>query len=199
MYQVIGSPRTRTIRVVWALEELGLEYEWQLAPPRSEAAFASNPSGKVPSLVVDGVSLTDSVAITQFLADRHGGMTNAAGTIERGLQDGFTQFAVDEIEGPLWLAGRHSFILPEDLRVPQVKVAARAEFARSLEILEQRLDGREFVMGETFTVPDLILGHCARWAEMAKFDLPAGVLGAYFERMRARPALARAMAAGEAL
>ncbi len=64
--------------------------------------------------------------------------------------------------------------------------------------LEARLGEREFVTGGRFTVPDLILAHCAGWAAAAKFPLPGGPVGAYFARLRARPALARAMAAGAA-
>ena len=195
MYRVIGTLRSRALRVVWALEELGLSYRLDPVPPGSEAARAYNPSGKIPVLIAEGVALTDSVAIVQFLADRHDGITWPAGSIERGRQDGFTQFAVDEVDGPLWTAGKHSFALPEALRVPAVKATARAEFARAMAVLAERLGDNEFVTGERFTVPDLVLGHCAGWATVAKFDLPGGALGEYFARVRARPALRRAMEA----
>lgn len=192
-YIVIGTPRSRAMRVIWALEEIGVPYEVRPAAPRSPDILAVNPSGKVPALLVDGRTLTDSVAIVQFLADRHGALTHPAGSLERGEQDGFTQFAVDEVDGPLWLAARHSFVLPEAMRLPAIKAVARHEFAQAMATLATRLGDRPFVTGDTFTVPDLILGHCAGWAERAKFDLPTGPVGAYFERVRARPALARAL------
>lgn len=195
MYRVIGTLGTRALRVVWALEELGLPYRLEEAAPASAEARAYNPSGKVPVLIAEGVALTDSVAIVQFLADRHGGLTWPAGSLERGRQDGFTQFAVDEVDGPLWTAAKHSFALPEALRVPAVKATARAEFARAMATLAKRLGGNVFVTGDRFTVPDLILGHCAGWAVAARFALPEGPVGAYLERVRARPALRRAMAA----
>ncbi len=198
MYTVIGTLRSRSLRVLWALEELGLPYEIRHAPPRSAEVRALSPAGKVPLLLADGTTLSDSVAIMQFLADRHGGLTHPAGTIERALQDGFTQFAVEEIDGPLWLAARHSFVLPEAERVPAIKQTARLEYARAVATLETRLGDGPFVAGEAFTVPDLLIGHCAGWAERAKFDPPAGRLAAYVARLRARPALARAEAAGAA-
>jgi glutathione S-transferase len=101
MYKVIGSSKNRSMRVYWALEEMGLDYEMVLISPRSDEALQHNPSGKVPSLVVDGETINDSVAIIQFLADKHGKMTFPAGTIKRAQQDSFTQFCVDEIEGAL--------------------------------------------------------------------------------------------------
>jgi glutathione S-transferase len=61
--------------------------------------------------------------------------------------------------------------------------------------LAARLGDREFVMGDRLTVPDIVLGHCAGWAVPAKFELPGGAVGAYVARLRARPALARALAA----
>jgi glutathione S-transferase len=190
---VHGAVRSRALRVMWMLEELGLPWAHVPSAPRSEAVMTVNPAGKIPVLVVGDVVLTDSVAIVQFLADRAQLLTHRAGTLERAVQDGFTQFCVDEIEGALWTAGKHSFVLPEPLRTPGVKDAARWEFARALKTLEARLGDRPFVMGDDFTVPDLLLGHCAGWAVAAKFALPDGPVGAYFERVRARPALRRAM------
>jgi glutathione S-transferase len=192
MLTVHGSVRSRAVRVLWMLEELGEPYAHVPSAPQSAEIRAVNPEGKIPAVVIDGETLTDSVAIVQFLADRAGRLTHPAGTLARARQDGFTQFCVDEVEGALWTAGKHSFALPETLRVPAVKDTARAEFARAMATLERRLGGREFVT-DGFTVPDLLLGHCAGWATAAKFDLPGGAVGAYFARCRARPALRRAM------
>lgn len=192
MYKVIGTSKNRSMRVYWMLEELGLDYEMALIGPRSDEVKAFNPSGKVPCLIVDGETLIDSVAIIQFLADRHEALTFKAGTVKRAQQDSFTQFCVDEIEGALWTAAKNSFIHPESIRVPAIKAVARYEFANAMKTLETRLGDNEFVMGDTFTVPDLLIGHCANWAEMAKFDVPEGKVADYFERIKSRDAYQRA-------
>jgi glutathione S-transferase len=192
-YTVIGSPKTRAMRVIWMLEELGLDYQIQPEAPRSETVSRWNPSGKIPLLKTGDDVLIDSVAIVTYLADRHNSLTMKAGTVPRAIQDSFTQFCVDEIEGALWTAAKNSFIHPEALRVPEIKRVCKAEFDRAMETLAIRLGDNEYVMGGAFTVPDLLLGHCAGWAQSAKFDLPGGVVGAYFERVRARPALKAAM------
>lgn len=193
MYTVIGTPKTRGFRVVWMLEELGQSYQMEACGPHSNAIADINPSGKVPALKVDDDVIIDSVAICQYLADKHGQVTAPAGTIARAQQDSFTQFAIDEVDGILWTNARHSFVLPEEHRVEAVKATCKWEFERSMGVLEQRLGDNEYVMGSTFTVPDLILGHCAGWVmNTPGWELPGGKLAAYFERVRSRPAFKKA-------
>lgn len=187
MYKVIGSPRSRAIRIYWMLEELGQPYDIVLAAPHSPEALAFNPSGKIPVLVDGEAVLTDSVAIVQYLADKHGTCTFAAGTVNRAIQDSFTQFCVDEIEGALWTSAKQG-LLYENC-APQMQEICHGEFTKAMETLARRLDGKPYVMGDTFTVPDLILGHCGGWATGAKFPMPKdGPLHAYFKRLRERPA-----------
>lgn len=194
MYTVIGTVRTRTLRVLWMLEELGVPYEHVAAGPRSAEARAQNGTGKVPILVADGVTISDSTAILQFLADRHGRLTHPAGTIDRAQQDSLTQFVLDEFDALLWTASRHSFILPEELRLPAIKDTLRWEFARSQTTLVQRMGDGPFLMGAMLTVPDLILTHCGTWAEAAKFPVTEPRFAAYLAEMRQRPALLRVLA-----
>jgi len=194
MYKVIGMVASRAMRVIWMLEELEQPYELVQANPRSPDILAYNPDGKIPALVVDGTTLVDSTAITQFLADRHNAFTYPAGTLERAKQDSLTQFCVDEVEGALWTAAKNTFVHPEDNRVPAVKETCRYEFAVAMQRLERRLGDSPFVMGDKMTVPDILLGHCAGWARMAKFETPDGPVGDYIHRLTNRPAFQRANA-----
>lgn len=194
MYTVIGSTKSRAARVVWMLEELGEPYEHVPASPRSEGVVSFNPSGKVPVLVEDGTPITDSTAIIQYLADKHGQMTYAAGTLDRARQDSMTQFLLDEFDAALWMAARHSFILPEELRQSAVKDSLKWEFANSQKTLAARMGDGPFLMGEMMTVPDIILTHCGVWARTAKFPVGEPKLAAYLDRMLQREAFLRAMA-----
>ncbi|MFV0408431.1 MAG: glutathione S-transferase family protein [Paracoccus sp. (in: a-proteobacteria)] len=194
MYRVIGTGRTRAFRVIWMLEELGQPYELVPAPPQSEGVVAFNPSGKVPVLIVDGVPVTDSTAIIQYLADRHGALTHPAGTLERARQDSLTQFLLDEYDAVLWTAARHTFVLPEEMRVSAIKDTLRWEFRRSQDILKQRVGEGPFLMGETMTVPDIILTHCLSWAQMAHFPIMDCWLSKYWQVICERLAYKRAAA-----
>ena len=86
---------------------------------------ALNPLGKVPVLRDDAHTFTDSTAIMTYLADKHGQLTFPAGSPKRAVQDGHTGFLLDEFDACLWTAARHSFVLPEEKRVPAVKDLAK--------------------------------------------------------------------------
>ncbi|MDA9288055.1 glutathione S-transferase family protein [Amylibacter sp.] len=188
MYKVIGNTNTRTLRVLWAMKEIGLKYEHVQVNAQSVDAKKFNISGKVPTLDANGVNIADSTAIVTYLADKYNQLTFPAGTIERAQQDSFTQFILDELDSILWTAARHSFVLPKEMRVSELKDTLRWEFARSLKILESRMGSGPNVMGEEFTIPDIILTHVGGWARVAKFDIPDGRLRDYFRRQIKRPA-----------
>lgn len=194
MYQVFGTTTSRAFRVLWMLEEIGLPYEHMPLAPHSEGVVSFNPAGKIPVLVVDGTPIIDSTAILAYLADRHGALTHPAGTLDRARQDSLTQFILDEFDAALWLAARHSFILPEEMRLAAIKNTLRWEFEHSQRTLVHRMSEGGFLMGDRMTVPDLILTHCLTWALSARFPITEHRLTDYLEAMRARPAYQRAMA-----
>lgn len=193
MYEVIGSRLSRAFRVLWMLEEIGVEYRHLPVAPRSEEVKSVNPSGKIPVLRVNGATLSDSVAIMTFLGDFHKALTFPAGSIERGRQDALTQKIVDEMDAVLWVAARHSFILPQELRVPEVKKTLLWEYERHVKYISDLVEG-PFLMGDTMTHTDILLCHCLGWAKVAKFPAPPDRLATYFNEMQERPAYQRAAA-----
>ena len=184
--KVVGAMATRAFRVLWVCEELGIEYEHVPAPVRSAQALKLSPTGKIPALVVDGTAITDSVAIMTYLTDKHQGLTFPAGTIERAQQDAHMHFIIDEIDGVLWTHAKHTHALPEDMRIPNVTEALKAEFAQSLDRLDARLTGT-FLMGNTLTLPDLLAVHCLNWARGVGFPTGSDKVQAYAKRLRDRP------------
>ncbi|WP_299922561.1 glutathione S-transferase family protein [uncultured Pelagimonas sp.] len=186
-YTLYGSPKSRTFRVMWMMEELGQEYDLVPAAPQSDEIRAVSPLGKVPALKAGDEVIPDSSAILTYLADKHGALTAPAGSVARAKQDAMTFRILDDIEAQLWTAARHSFILPEGERVAEVKPTCRAEYKRNVDKLMAEVDG-PFLMGETFTIPDIVLTHLANWAISAKFPEPSADFAAYLKRTRARPA-----------
>lgn len=198
-YAVIGHPKNRAMRILWMLEELGEDWDFEMLMPRTPEMLAANPSGKGPVLRDGDALIIDSVAAVTYLADKHNRCTFTAGTPQRGLQDSFLHFALDEMDAVLWSAAKSTFVLPEEHRVEAIKETNRFEFDRSMGWLDARLGDGPWLMGDTFTVPDLIMGHCANWAQNAKFDFDQPRVSAYFERVLERPARARAIEKADAI
>lgn len=188
-YTLIGSALTRAARTIWMLEELGQPYEHHAVKPYDAKVLAHYPRGKVPVLLVGDEAITDSTAIMQFLADRHGKFTEPAGTVARAKQDAMTHALLDELDAVLWTAARHSFILPGERRVPEVKDSLRWEFDQNLKNIANRMGDAPFVCGDEMTVPDFVLEHCLLWARGAKFEVTEQKMLDYHARMKSRPAL----------
>ena len=80
---IYGSPRSRTMRTLWAAEELGLDYElrpigWDDPKLKEPEFLAINPAGTIPAIVDDGFALGESLAINLYLARKYGGLGEAA-------------------------------------------------------------------------------------------------------------------------
>ena len=193
MYKVIGQVKSRAMRVLWMLEEIGETYEHIDVPPASEEAKAFNPSGKIPALVDGDATLTDSMAILTYLGDKHGKLTAPAGTIARARQDAMTFWLVDEFDAILWAATKHKFALPKEHRVPAVMDSLQFEFSRSAARLSDGLQS-EFLMGDAITIPDILACHCLNWASGLGFPRTDDKLFAYGKALRARPAFQAAAA-----
>ena len=185
---------SRTLRVLWALEEMGQPYEHIPAPPRDPQVVAMNGTGKIPVLRGDGMVISDSVAILTFLADRHDMLTWPAGSANRARQDEMTQYIVSEVDAALWTYAKHSFVLPKDICVAQVKDTARWEFEHAMSHLADRFEDGPYIAGDMLTIPDIILSHCAGWGLSRKFQLPEGQFGDYLKALRKRPAMQKVMA-----
>lgn len=195
MYEVFGAVGTRAFRVMWALEELGQPYKLTYAKPHDPVVTAVYPIGKVPAMRVGEHVISDSTAIMTYLADAHSGLLAPAGTIERAKQDGILHAINDELDAVLWTAARHSFVLPEAQRVPEVKPALKWEFNRNVSRMAERIT-TPFAAGDTFTIADILLTHCLNWAKSAKFDVENEKMLAYADTMRARDAYKRVLAQG---
>lgn len=188
MLKLIGSLKTRGFRVGWMLEELGLPFEHVDAMPRSKDIYAVDGGGKVPVLETEDGVVWDSLAILTYLTDREGRFTHPAGSFARAQQDAVTFQMLDEVEGPLWTKSKHSFILPEEMRVPEVKPSLNWEIEGALGRLATRLGDAAYFAGDGPTVPDFLLTHLVNWAGNAKIEVTEEAIVAHHARMTARPA-----------
>ncbi len=193
MYTLYGTTKSRAMRTLWMLEELDVPYTLVPASPRSDAARAVSPQGKVPALETDEGVVMDSVAQMTFLADRHGRFTHPAGSFARARQDAVTNTILETFDAILWAYAKHGFVLPEEHRVAAVKPSLMWQFARYGTAMGDALGERTYLAGEEPTIPDFLLAHCCGWALSQEFELDDR-LRAHMNAMRARPAFRRAVA-----
>ncbi len=196
MITVYGYPNTRTNRVTWLLEELSLDYKFQLVDlmkgeGHSAEFRAINPSGKVPALSDEALVLTESAAIMSYLGDKYGeaSLVPSPGTAKRGLYDQWACFAIAELEQPLWTIGKHKFALPKERRVPEVFETAAWEFQQALALLSTGLGDKNYILGDDFSAADIILGHTLFWAISFKQPIDQQNIKDYIDRLKVRPGL----------
>ena len=188
MYKVFGIPQSRAFRVLWMLEEIEIKYEHIQLKPGSRDVKKINRSGKVPVLLDGEEILTDSSAIISYLGDKHKKLCFPRGSIDRARQDAMVFRIIDEVDMMLWGAARHSFILPEDMRVNAIKPSLKWEFQKNIDRIMDEKEGK-FLMGNKFMLPDIILAHCGRWARSAKFPLENENFNRYVKLCFDRPAV----------
>jgi glutathione S-transferase len=184
---------TRSIRVRWTLQELGVPFEavtvnMMAGENRSPEFLKINPAGKLPVLVDGDVTLIESVAIVMYLADKYPdkGLTPKDSKLRAEL-DQWLLFTATELEQPLWRIARHSNLYPKDKRLPADIELARNDFMPMAKVLEDHMRGREFLVGDSVTVGDFVLGYTLDWAKLVKLLDGLPHLDAYMERMYARP------------
>jgi glutathione S-transferase len=198
--RIYGFSGTRSSRVLWALEEAGADYTYvQVDLLKGEARrpqfLEINPGGKVPALVDGNLILTESAAICIYIADKYP-KTNLApvhGSVDRARFHQWCFFAMSELEQPLWTLSKHTFALPESRRVPAIMDTSIWEFERAAKVFAAGLGEREFIVGDSFTVADILLANTLAWARARNVEIKDAVLNAYADRMLARPALQKAL------
>lgn len=199
MMKLYFAQKTRATRPRWLLEELGVPYE--LVPVdllqrehKSPEYLRVHPMGSMPALEDDGHAVFESAAILLHLADKfpEAGFAPALGTVERAEYYQWMMFCMATMEPPLSAYSAHSRFLPEHERVPAEAERGQKRFTDIARMLEEKLKGRSFLVGERFTAADVVMASILNWgAGMGLLeDFPA--LRSYAERQMARPAAQRA-------
>jgi glutathione S-transferase len=199
MITLYHVPLSRSLRVRWLLEELGLSYRLEtrgFGDLERPEHLALHPLGKVPVLADGDVVLFESGAILQHLLERHGEgrLEPKSGTPERSLYWQWFHYAEASVAPPLGLIVRHTMLLPEPERIPAVAEWARAQAAQVLAPVERALEGRSWLLPE-FSAADVMMGYSVKLASLLRLlggSTPN--LTAYLARCEERPAYRRASA-----
>jgi len=199
--RIYGIARTRAFRALWVAEELGLDYEHVpveigQAGARQSEYLAVNPNGRLPAIDDDGFVLWESLAITLYLAKKHGRLYPA--TLEgeaRAWQ--WSLWAANEVERPVNIWSLHAVRLPRADRKPNLLAEALRLMAAPFKVLDGALSRSPCLLGEDFTVADLNVA--AVISRAIAMDLAATPhLRGWLQRSLERPAAKRALRLREA-
>lgn len=209
MLTLYGAFRSRASRPLWLLYEIGMDFAHvpvlqaaRLADPGAADApmhtasaefLAINPMGQIPAMTDGGLVLTESMAICLHIARRYGGALGPEGADELSLAENWAFFAATAIEPP----ALEILQTPADSAGGAERLAAATErLARPLARLEAHLAGRDWLMGGRFTVADVMVAECVRYAAGHPPALaPVPGVAAWLARAQARPAFRRMWAA----
>jgi glutathione S-transferase len=185
----------RSFRALWALEELGLDYELRMLrfPPRvfEKGYFEENPLGTVPLLVDGATRMSESTAILHYLAAVHAGgrLALAPGDADYGAYLNWLHHGEATLTFPQTIYLRYAKMEPEERRQPVVAEDYRKWSLSRMKLAEATLaDGREFLVGGTFTMADISVGYAVMLSQMLGLgpELPPRTLS-WFRALKKRP------------
>jgi len=184
-----GPSRSKQVR--WTLAELELEYQSieGMEILHSDALKKINPMGKVPAVLIDGQPLFESAAICTYLADLvpEKGLIAPSGTRERALHLQWVSFALTEMEAYLWSNARNTFVLPEEQRIDALFGQNAKAFVHAAGVLDKVFDDTDYLIGNQFSVTDILVGFTVNWGNGAGLLEKAPNLQKYLERLKDRP------------
>lgn len=196
LYGVSGS---RAIRSIWAIEEVGIEYEHVPVHFRNASTdidyLKVNPNGRIPALVDGDLVLCESMAINLYLAKIYGGDLYPDNPADEAQAIQWSVWAISEIEPVQMRAVIHKFFVPADQQDPAVIEEAAKDLQRPLKVLDAHLAERQYLLGDRFTIADLNLSGVMLLLNMVGQDYSEHTqVKRWANACYARPSLAAAQA-----
>lgn len=199
---------TSATRVHWAIEELGIPYEkhkvdLRAGEQKTPEYLAINPCGKVPALVDGDAKVFESVAIFTWLGEKYGaekGLWPRVGTPEHAEALSWLVWGTVEVAGAVVAHAMHAtdarMALPKEHRSAHAGQMAKDRFHQCMKVLDGRLAGRDYTLGNAFSLVDVanasMVAFAAMMGGLSVADHPN--VAAWVARCQQRPAMARVMA-----
>ncbi len=197
IYGVSGS---RAIRSLWAIEEAGVEYTHVAThffkDSKTDEYLSVNPNGRIPALVDGDVTLFESMAINLYLTKKYAPALYPNADSEQAKAIQWSVWAISEIEPQQMQIVVQKFFNRDNIDQSVIDSATK-NLQRPLAVLNEHLAGRQYLLGETFSVADLNVAGVMLLMQMIEFDLSAYPnIKNWTDRCYAREALKRAQGLG---
>ncbi|KAF0177109.1 MAG: glutathione S-transferase family protein [Hyphomonadaceae bacterium] len=202
MLKIHHSKHTRSLRVVWIAEELGVTYESHHVPfdpatLKSDEFLTVSPFGALPAIEDGGVRMVESGAICQYLTEKYGKhpFRREMGDPLYPLYLQWLHAGEATLTPPLANIAQHTSIRPESRRIPQVAAESVETFNERLQVLDRHLAGKHYLLGADMCAADVMVGYALHLASLFKLldNAPMHVKD-YWKRLSSRPAYQRAAA-----
>lgn len=197
MLTIFHSPRSRSMRVVWLCEEMGLPYETKPASifEPSEEFLEANPLRTIPAIRDGDVRMTESIAIMMYLMQKYGPTDLAVKPNETGYADYLQNLVFSEATAAApansIIAGK--FMAKDGAEKNWTSDIIISSLQRRAEFIDTTVRAREFVVGDRFTAADIAIAYTI--GLLSFIGVSGGdASAAYQARMNARPAFQRAAA-----
>ncbi|MEQ9639958.1 MAG: glutathione S-transferase family protein [Alphaproteobacteria bacterium] len=201
MIKLYYAPRTRAVRILWLLEELGLPYELarvEFKPTTERFFIQDTPTGKLPTIEDGDVVMAESGAIIEYLLETYGEgrLAPPPGSPARAAYLQWFHFAESTAFPPMGIVVWLTVYRTDAAKHPEVIADATIRAQAGLDQVEKALAGNDYILGPTFTAADIMLGFTLYAAQILNLmDARQVNIAAYLQRLMARPALQKAMAA----
>ncbi len=200
MLKLHFAPNSRAGRIVWLLEELGLEYElnkmaFHPKDLKSDEHRRRHPLGRVPVLDDGDVRIYESGAIVEYVMARHGdrGLKPAVDSAEFPEYLQWFHYCEGMVMPPINTIMVHTVLLPPERRNEETLGQAQRLLTRTLSPVETALKGREYLIG-AFSAADIMLGHALVMSNrLGRMTDEMTDLKGYVQRIEARPAFKTAI------
>ena len=197
--RLFGISGSRALRAIWGIEEVGIDYELVRTNFTTDAKSveyrAINPNGRIPALIDGELTLFESMAINLYLAKRYGAALYPADAANEARAWQWSVWAISEIEPLQMQIVVQKLFTPEERRNPKVVEGATKALQRPLRVLDAALAGRDWLLGDAFSVADLNVASVMHLMKSIDFAYAEHAhVQRWADACYARPALARALA-----
>jgi glutathione S-transferase len=199
MLKVYHAPRTRSIRILWLLEELGLPYDIEKVAftPKPMPFGQSAPFGKVPALSDDDMTMFESGAMVEYILERYGNgrLAPAVGHADRPAYLQWLHFAESTAFAPVSVVVWMKLYRQDAEQNAAIIADAQVRAAVAFEFLEKHMGDHDYLLPSGFSAADIMMGFTLNAARsFGIIDEKFTKLDAYSKRLAARPALVKAAA-----
>ncbi len=200
MLKLHFAPNSRAGRIVWLLEELGLEYEinkmaFHPKDLKSDEHRQRHPLGRVPVLEDGDVSIYESGAIVEYVMARYGdgGLKPAVDAPEFPEYLQWFHYCEGMVMPPVNTIMVHTVLLPPERRNEETLGQAQRLLGRAVVPVDSALEGRDYLVGD-FSAADVMLGHSLFMANrLGQVPEALANLKGYVKRIEQRPAFQTAI------